>query len=79
MEEKSSMAASRESILAAIREIKAPQGISSTDKSRAPQYAHDMLDAMLSAKNSSDNVDETTLKGAPGWAHAVLDLIWDLL
>lgn len=37
----------------------------------APQEAHDALDGEFAAQLGVE-------RGAPGWAHAVLDFLWDL-
>ena len=69
---------SQEQILSAIKKIKEDAGLSQSDDRRAPQYAHDQLDAMLSAKAHMQRSDGAVVFAAPGWAHALLDLIWDL-
>ena len=69
---------SQEQILAMIKKIKEDAGMPHSDDRRAPQYAHDQLDAMLSAKAHMLRADDIVTYGAPGWAHALLDLIWDL-
>ena len=73
-----SIAQSQEQILVMIKKIKEEAGITHSDDRRAPQYAHDQLDAMLSAKAHMQRADAVVTYGAPGWAHALLDLIWDL-
>lgn len=69
---------SQEQILAMIKKIKEEAGMTLSDDRRAPQYAHDQLDAMLSAKAYMQRADGIVTYGAPGWAHALLDLVWDL-
>ena len=66
-------------ILAAVKEILEKHNVSGTAERKAPAYAHQLLDSMISSKNEPENKGEVNiLRGAPGWAHALLDFLWDL-
>lgn len=77
MTDSKTTAATQQEILAAIAKIKADAG-HEAEGGKAPQYAHDMIDAMLSAKTANAAPGSVTTKGAPGWAHDLLDYLWDL-
>ncbi|HGG65774.1 MAG TPA: hypothetical protein ENK34_14515 [Rhodobacteraceae bacterium] len=66
----------QEEVLEAIQKVMTSGGPMPGNK--APAYAHAMLDGMLAAKSEVDRLRGLAQRGAPGWAHALLDFLWDL-
>lgn len=60
-----------DSPLAAFAQGFAPAGLTSLAAKGAPREEHEALDAQFAALTSP-------LRGAPDWAHDVLDWLWDL-
>ena len=61
-----------EEIASAIKQVLQKNGVALDGSRKAPIRAHKLLDAAMAT-------DRDPERGAPGWAHAVLDFVWDLL
>ncbi len=61
-----------EEVVAAIKQVLDRNKIATDSSRKAPIHAHKILDALMATERDPN-------RGAPGWAHAALDFIWDLL
>jgi hypothetical protein len=58
-------------ITAAVRQVLERNNVRPGSYRKAPIHVHKMLDALMAT-------DADPTRSAPGWAHDLLDFIWDL-